>query len=299
MTVFRIHIRPKGCLGNSEVSFNYCLKANVLGLGWQTKSQNNNCSWDEYYAEAKNIYGKGELSRVCYLKKKIQTDNLIWTRCPKGEYYLAKVISNWEYLTNPEAQAADIVNIVRCNILKVQDISQVPGKVIACFRPSRTIQSIQDKTTIEYSKQLWNAISKTNHFQASLTDKNVFSLFSSEETEDIVFIHLQLNDWIVIPNSRKLDTMSYEFYAIHRQTKEKAIVQVKTGNTPINPKDWENRSEKVFLFQSSGNYISESSSENIICFTPDYIENFLRNNKDIYPSNIVHWLNITTPNQKL
>ena len=35
MSVFRLHIRPKGGLGNVRDSFAYCLREGVLGLGWQ------------------------------------------------------------------------------------------------------------------------------------------------------------------------------------------------------------------------------------------------------------------------
>jgi hypothetical protein len=53
MTVFRIHIRPKGGLAKPKISFAYCLKENVLGMGWQANTQNNNFTLSEYLSEAK------------------------------------------------------------------------------------------------------------------------------------------------------------------------------------------------------------------------------------------------------
>ena len=91
MTTYRIHIRPKGGLANSKVSFDYCLKESVLGLGWQTDSQNNNASWEEYEKEAIEKYGNSELSRVRYLKDNIKQNDIIWTRDAEGTYYLGKV----------------------------------------------------------------------------------------------------------------------------------------------------------------------------------------------------------------
>ena len=158
MAVYRIHIRPKGGLANPTISFNYCLKECVLGLGWQTKTQNNNASWEEYEAEATEIYGRGELSRVRYLKENVKDNDLIWTRDTEGNYYLCKTVSEWEYFSNPDAQDADIVNIVRCNLTRVPSVDDVPGKVVASFRPSRTIQAIRDKTASNYSKYLWNKL---------------------------------------------------------------------------------------------------------------------------------------------
>jgi len=254
MTVFRIHTRPKGGLGNAKVSFSYCVNANVLGLGWQTESQNNDVTWDEYKKEAIEIYGEKELSRVKYLKNNVRKDDLIWTRDSKGNYYLGKVDSGWEYFSNEDAQNADIVNIVRCNLKQIPSIDDVPGKVIACFRPARTIQAIRDETTSDYTQYLWNKISDTEHFTIQKDKfKNVFSFLDSEETEDIIFIFLQEQGWVVIPNSRKADTMNYEFYLINRKSKEKAIVQVKTGHTSLTPKTWEEKKKRCFYFSQTIN----------------------------------------------
>jgi len=95
MTVYRIHIRPKGGLANPEVSFAYCLKEGVLGLGWQTEIQNNDASWEEYEAEAIRIYGNDALSRVRYLKNNIKKNDLVWTRDTEGNYYFREPWEPW------------------------------------------------------------------------------------------------------------------------------------------------------------------------------------------------------------
>ena len=294
MTIFRFHIRPKGGSENSKVSFSYCLKGNLLGAGWQIDSNISNIGWDEYEKTATKMFGRKNLTGIRYIKNNIRSNDLIWTRSPDGIYYLGKVESEWEYYSNPEAQEADIVNIVRCNLIKIPNISDIPGKVIASFRPTRTVQAIHDRAVDIYSKHLWNKISGSEFYQPpNLKNENLFSLLDSEETEDIIFIFLQTKGWIVIPNSRKGDTMSYEFYLIHNETKEKAIVQVKTGHTSLNTKDWKVYSEKVFLFQSNSIYHGESS-KNIECISPDEIKTFIHKNRDLLPSNIIYWLNLTT-----
>lgn len=289
MVVYRIHIRPKGGLKTPKVSFAYCLKEGVLGLGWQTETQNNDASWEEYEAEAIEKYGNNNLSRVRYLKNKLKKNDLVWTRDTEGHYYLGKVRSEWEYYSNAEARDADIVNIVRCKLIKVPSVDDVPGKVVASFRPSRTIQAIRDETTSDYSKYLWNKLSGVEFYPLSNENcKNVFSFLGSEETEDMVFIYLQEQGWIVIPNSRKADTMSYEFYLVNRKTGEKAIVQVKTGHTALT-QDWKSWKEKVFLFQANGNY-SDNPCGDVVCIKPKDIELFMYGNKKLLPSNIVNWL---------
>lgn len=300
MTVFRIHIRPKGGLAKAKISFAYCLKEKVLGVGWQTKTQNNASTWLEYLSEAETIYGNKSLSRVKYFKKNVKEKDLIWTRDSEGNYYLGKVKSGWEYYSNTEAQDADIVNIVRCDLIKISSADDVPGKVVACFRPSRTIQAIRDKTASNYSKYLWNKISSSTSYSLPKESfKNVFSFLGAEETEDVIFIYLQLKGWVVVPHSRKADTMKYEFYLINKTTKEKSIVQVKTGHTKLVPKEWENWKEKVYLFQANDNYVGIPLNKNVVSIKSKDIESFMYSNKELLPSNIVHWLNIAESEKKI
>ena len=292
MNICRIHIRPRGGFANPEVSFRYCLKEQVLGVGWPTKTQKSGISWDEYEKEAAEIYGSGELSRGRYLKTHIKPNDLLWTRDTKGNYYLAKVLSGWEYYTNKEAQDADITNVVRCKIHKVESVDDVPGKVIACFRPSRTIQGIQDSVAQNYSRFLWNRLSASNDFEINIDEfRNIFTFLDSEQTEDIIFIYLQTKGWIVVPNSRKADTMSYEFYLIRKEDHRRAVVQIKTGWTSLDTTEWKEATEHVFLFQSNGQYQGMSEG-NIECIEPKVVEDFIYGNLDLMPENISHWAKI-------
>ena len=293
MTVYRIHIRPGGGLADSDFSFSYCLDQQVLGVGWQTYSDREISTWEEYETEASQHHD--DLSRVRYVKNYVKKDDLIWTRCPGGHYYLAKVISEWEYLTNDRAKDADIVNVVRCEIFKVPLIDAVPGKVVACFRPTRTIQEIADDTIHLYSQFLWNTLSGTTHY--SITENvggSIFSFLGSDATEDVIFLYLQMIGWLVVPNSRKADTMSFEFYLIHRETRERAVVQIKTGNTWLNTDEWSDRNERVILFQANGLYSGPSHSS-VVCIQPTEIEKFIAENHDLLPASILYWLNHISP----
>ena len=111
----------------------------------------------------------------------------------------------------------------------------------------------------------------------------------SDTTEDVIFIYLQLQGWLVIPNSRKADTMSYEFVAINRDTFERAIVQVKTGHSALNREGWENLSGKVFLFQSNGHYFG-TERPNVICLQPGVIEEFMELNIAVMPGAVRRWI---------
>lgn len=283
MHVFRIHIRPGG-LENSEISFNYCLNNNLLGVGWRVpKEPNELINWDTYEQRS-----RGKISIVRYINKWVSKDDLVWTRDTKGQYYLGKVLSPWEYFDNPEARVADIVNIFRVQLKKVGSIDKIPGKIIACFRARRTIQEIADEPAIIYTKMLWNHLSGDNVYKIEKTIDSVWSLLSDEQVEDLIFLYLQANNWYVVPNSRKKDTMSYEFYVINKTNFERAWVQAKTGESPINLDNYQANNETVFLFQPNDCF-SGGMKEHFHIIKKEEIESFIKNNQKIIPANILSW----------
>lgn len=299
MTIFRIHIRPTGTDTSRASAFPYCLKEGVLGLGWQVDAENDSLTWAEYENKCVERFGKKGLRNANYLKENVKINDVIWTRDLNGHYYLGKVLSEWEYLSTRKSKDVDIVNIVRCDLQKVESVDDVPGKVIASFRPARTIQAIRDATTENYTKYLWNKLKKKDVYDINHGDfKNVFSFLSSEETEDVFAIYLQTKGWIIIPNSRKADTMKYEFYLIHKETKNRAVVQVKTGHTSLDSTNWNNWKEEVFLFQANGVYLGKDA-ESIIKVEPETIKEFMRENKCLLPNNILHWLDMASREAKM
>ena len=262
-------------------TFKYCLDHGILGVGWRTKSNKNTKIWDEYFSEASQIHDNLQVCK--YIHKWVDEGDLVWTRDYTGEYYLARVKSKWEYWTCQEAieNDIDIANVFKVDIFKV-DIDAVPGKVVACFRPTRSIQEIADKKALEYSKYLWNSLAKTDVYQI---DKSIFSdifmMLDDEETEDLVFLYLQSKGWYVVPNSRKGDSMSFEYLAVNPNTGEKALTQVKTGQVSIYKDDYINYPERIFLFQSNDLY-SGTGAANVIPITRAELFNFI--NKSL------HWL---------
>ena len=208
--VFRLHIRPDGGRADPVFSFEHCLAENVLGLGWAVGlPPETRPTWDEYEALAKIKHRRkngedADLGRVRFLHSRVRARDLIWTRDTRGKYYLAKVESPWEYHETPASRDADIVNFVRCRILAVPEPDDVPGKVVACFRARRTIQSIVDPTSVAYSQLLWNRLScRSDYVVVANSVQNIYSYLDSETTEDVIFIYLQLQGWVVIPNSRR------------------------------------------------------------------------------------------------
>lgn len=292
MYLFRIHIRPQGGAADNKEAFAYCLKEGILGVGWRTKSHKNTTVWEEYVAEAGVIYN-GAIDICKYIKKWVSKDDLVWTRDPDGNYYLAKVISGWEYWASEEAREKDIdiANVFKCEIIKV-DIDDVPGKVVACFRPPRTFQEIADKRAMEYSKFLWNTLSKTKHYDVDKARfSDIFTMLDDEETEDLVFLYLQTQGWFVLPNSRKADTMSFEYLCVSPTTGEVVGTQVKTGGSNIDKDLYASSSYRVFLFQPNNCYVGTNDS-NVVIIERDVMLDFIEKSKGWLPRIIQYKLRL-------
>ena len=299
MSVFRIHIRPSGGAGDPRISFQYCLQHGVLGMGWGLTQAETALNWDEYHEAAEAHYGHADLASVRYLHDNVQQDHLIWTRDTAGIYYLARVEAPWQYLANDHAVEADIVNVVSCQIRRLQ-VDEVPGKVVACFRPPRTIQAICDNTIAAYSRLLWNLYAGTQHYPAEEQPiGDIFALLDDKATEDAVAIILQLKGWLLVPGSRPANNMGYEYILIKRDTGQRAVVQVKTGYTPLNRDRWamfathlnegQDANNKVFLFQSYGNYTGAEHSS-VECIDPNALREALMANRSLLPRSIGHWI---------
>jgi hypothetical protein len=255
MYVFRIHIRPQGGSADMDTTFNYCLKEGILGVGWRTPSNRNTRKWNEYYDEASQEHNNLQVCK--YIQKWVSPGDLVWTRDPSGQYYLSRVTSGWEYWTTEESKQLDIdiANIFRCE-LKYVDIDEVPGKIVACFRASRTIQEVADDKASEYSRYLWNSLSRQETYQIDKAKySDIFMMLDDEETEDLVFLYLQSKGWYVVPHSRKGDSMTFEYLCINPLNGQIAGTQVKTGDTPLNRNDYSQFQHKTFLFQPNDLYL--------------------------------------------
>ncbi len=264
-------------------TFAYCLSQRMLGVGWRTEATTNTKDWETYYAEAKTLHDN--VNTCKYIKEWVSEGCLVWTRDPQGNYYLARVLSGWEYFTTDDSRRRDIDvgNVFRVEFEKLS-LDDVPGKVVASFRPSRTLQKIADPTAIAYSKFFWNQRSSSEVYALDkivLDAPDVFSLLDSEEAEDLVFLYLQSQGWFVVPNSRKADTLAFEYLVIKSQDGSHAQVQVKTGGTTLNRDVYKDLPFPVILFQSSDCYVGKPST-NVTCLLRAEVEDFLKRS--------AHWL---------
>ena len=265
-------------------TFRHCLENSLLGVGWRVADLANTTDWQAYEGVATPKPHKS-IQQPRYVHDNVEPGDLVWTRDPEGQYYLARVNSGWEYWTSEESRAndIDIANIFRCEFCPVE-LDEVPGVVVSSFNArGRSIQRIWDSSALVYSKHRWNLCAERHVYDVDLTNfPDIFTMLDSEETEDLVFVYLQRKGWYVIPNSRKGNTLRFEFMLTNSQSGEKALTQVKAGDTILNIDDYEEEQWRIFLFQANEFYDGRHR-DNVKCITRDELENFLQENIGLFP----------------
>lgn len=151
--LWRLHIRPapKGNKTHEDV-INYCMQYHVAGIGWPVNTTP--LTAEEYETAARQTYGIKPAS--VRFASAASVGDLIWARDLSGVYYLGRITSEWYYDNTPESLALDIPNQRKCDWIEVGNEEKVPGKVIACFRPSRAFQAIRDPEIEAFTAWLYD-----------------------------------------------------------------------------------------------------------------------------------------------
>ena len=277
-TIWRLHLRPKGGVGDPKMAVDLCRARSVLGMGWPVDADpGENISWPEYVAR----YGEPD-SSVRRWKKNVKIGDLVWTRTTNAKYLLARVTGKWRYEPAVEFKNADIVNIREVEFVPVGNESHVPGKVVNSFIPRRTLQRVWNVDNL--SRYLWNKYCppKYRYIDPLLADTDLFDILSSQDAEDVVYIMFQLRGYLCAPTRRRADTMAYEYLMWSRDGKCKLAVQVKTGGVLATADDFPTDVTKIVLFSTTGNY-APTQDPRVTCLDRDKVISFIGSHLDALP----------------
>lgn len=287
-TLWRLHIRPYGGHGNVAVSIELCLDRSIIGMGWALPDEEVRSSTDlEWYkGAATRQYSENTSWRsVWTFAESAQIGDLVWFRNLEGRFYLAEITGPWRYAYDDEvAVGADIVNFRPARVIKVGLADAVPGKVIACFRPARTFQAIRSPGMLAFSEALAGL---------PITDtaaNDLFEFMSDSDLESLVFVYLQYLGWYVLPGTRTATTAHYEFVLVNRNSGERAVVQVKSGQTGIDASRYDGE-EKAFLFAACGNYGTAVPS-NAVVITREDLNGFMQSMPQLLPGAVSTWIRV-------
>jgi hypothetical protein len=292
MAIWRINLKPGAA--NGVDARKHCIDNSVVGVGWQVDFEGEDVTPESYQRIAAVVYKDtswwAAFNAICY---RMEVDDLIWTRDWSGIYYLGQIKSDWFYDHSNEASNADIVNVRSCTWFKIGTVDTVPGKLVNCFIPARTVQRVNDETVSAFSMITYNEKSGTPRYDIPLLDDlDIFSLLSSKYCEDALALYLQYTyDYMVVPSSCRSDTMAYEFVLVDKKTGEKAVVQVKNGRNFLNADDYRNIDEKVFLFTTQGEYGGQES-EKVRFVDPEKIRKFLNDKTELLPDKMKLWIKL-------
>ncbi len=85
--------------------------------------------------------------------------------------------------------------------------------------------------------------------------------------------------------------MNYEYELLHKDTGNKAVVQVKNGYNMLTTDEFSNIESTVYLFTTRGGY-KGNKRDNIHFVDPRQMEDFVFNNLEIMPEKIRNWTEI-------
>lgn len=286
--LWRLHIRPATKNGKTHDDVvKYCIDNHIAGIGWPVADI---VSTSDEYERAARLKYDSNVASIPFARD-IKIGDYVWARDKNGKYYLGCIEGDWYYSIDPLHLELDIPNQRACRWLEIGSEENIPGKIVACFRPARTFQAIQNPLMETFS--IW-AFSREvdDKFKRSVTEPitatNFFQFIGADDCEDIVGLYLQkVKGYCLIPSSCKRTTIGYEFILKHSLTAQTAIVQVKQGGVGLDDR-LQGIADHVFLFSTEG--VITSQCQDITVLTAKELYTFVYENKALMPSRINYWL---------
>ena len=306
MALWRIHLRPDAQEHVDPAEF--AIQQNILGVGWQLEIIENDLTeadWIDYinlvnnYVQLNDFEGANQWLAgwntivVNALHDGMAIDDLCWARDRNAIYYLGRVVGDWEYRSDDNFQAADLVNVRECEWVEIGGVDSIPGKVLNSFIPNRTLQRVWDDSSLVYSKLIYNQMQQEPiYVEPEFEEMNLFSLLDPFNCEDLVAIYLQkCHGYILIPSTCNRKIQNTEF--VLKKPNEVAYAQVKQGVINLNRDCFQTDlgiPDKWFLFTTEGNYLGPEN-ERVICLNLEEMEDFAFENVDIMPNKIQRIIN--------
>lgn len=304
--VTRIHLKTatnnreeliKFCLYNKNNKENQC-----LAIGWSYISEGLNSemdSYDTYYLKTKaSVHENGrKLNSALNIFKDAKEDDLFWTRDLNGVYWICRVKEAAKVYLNKELDIGAILPIEAYAFGL-----EVPGQIKASFNRSRggIVERLKDLTIIEYSKDVFNKLSKENLYDVNLNiANNMIDNLPAFELEELVISYIQIVEgYYLLSNSiaNKSTTVKIECQLISRDVNnvKKAVVQVKGPKAQVldalDFKDYEDKGYYIYLYAP---YIDNlEKMKNVIRISDEELYTFYTEYKTILPESITLFENL-------
>lgn len=295
MALWRINIKTDARPGCNPRS--YCLDHNLAGVGWRVADSGGNPPRDfEHYLElGREEYGDRSWTTATQIMgKRMAAGDLCWTR-NAGLYYLGKIEGAWRYLSGEEADAQDIHCVRTCWWQKIGTVEAVPGAVERAFGPPRAVQQVDDPTAEAYSRYVYAGLTgDPANDHPTISKHDLFALMSPSDHEDLAALYLQVeHNLSVVPSTVRRATSTYEWVMINRLTGERAVVQVKSGNSRTDIPEFAHSGLRAFLVEADVNEADEKLPEAVTRITRNQLLDFGRRHPKLLTTrikNYVEWI---------
>lgn len=283
-----------------EKLINFCLhdKNQFLAIGWSCvdfKTDDYSAFYDTVVAY---VHGqKRRLNTALNIFKDACVNDLFWTRDLDGVYWICRVTEPAKAYLNKDLDIGAVLPV------KAYAFGlEVPGQIKASFNRSRggIVERLKDSTIIEYSKYVYNKLSKKDYYEVNLNiANNIIDNLPAFELEELVISYIQIVEgYYLLSNSiaNKSTTVKIECQFISRDINnvKKAVVQVKakqaTALDALSFKAYEDKGYYIYLYAPTIENVEKM--KNVIKITPKELHDFYVKYKAILPESITQFENL-------
>ncbi len=118
---------------------------------------------------------------------------------------------------------------------------------------------------------------------------DIFALLSPLDHEDLAALYLQKEGYLLVPSTIKSSTAAYEWVMFHRETGEKAVLQVKSGNAWIDLAPLADIPSRVFVVAADGTAAGKIPG-NVTCISREQLLRFAKEWRVLMPERIRRYL---------
>ena len=295
--VARLHLKTNTDFRQEMVDFCLNNSEQYVGIGWSRLSEGiKSNDFQEYYNRIKQEGGKANPAINIFQNAKV--DDLFWTRDLNGIYWICRVKSRAEVICDKLMDIGSLIPVEAYNFGM-----QVPGQIKASFNRVNggTAGYIRDKIIIEYSKFIFNLLSKSNYYKVIPSKGAVLDNLPAFDLEELVISYLQIKEnYYVLSNSiaKKSTTIKIECEMISRDINNprKAVVQVKGKKAKeldaLDFKQYVDEGYLVYLY--APRVINLDKIENVVRIGDNDLLDFYEKNKLILPASITQWEDLFT-----
>ena len=293
-------INLKTATDQREKLIDFCLhgKNQFLAIGWSCVDFETDDYSAFYDTVVTYVHGqKRRLNPALNIFKDACVNDLFWTRDLNGIYWICRVTEPAKAYSNKDLDIGAVLPV------KAYAVGlEVPGQIKASFNRSRggIVERLKDSTIIEYSKYVFNKLSKKDYYEVNLNiENNMIDNLPAFELEELVISYIQIVEgYYLLSNSiaNKSTTVKIECQFISRDINnvKKAVVQVKAKQASeldaCGFKAYEDKGYYIYLYAPKIKNLD--IMKNVIKISTEELQDFYVKYKAILPESITRFENL-------